>query len=441
MGVYRDSYLHLDKSNINVDRIKDDLTTYDRDFATGKLTPILYYFEKNDEILVPRYYLDNDDIEDRSEIGKNIKFTSKIKFRNDQQKEASDFIINKKSGLVQCPPGFGKTVITIHALSQIKKRTLIIVDQNNLREQWIERFIEHSSLTEEDFDSLTKLEKSNTSVTITTIQNLLAKYRKDKEELIKFMKASKYGVVIFDEVHALIGPKKFTMICGTLFAKKIFGLSATPFRDNDRRRIITYWLTDNYFLHSKYTLKPNIKVISFNSHIPEKTCRWVRFGGSFNLNRYYKSLFKHTQFMNMVADIINKLHMKDRHILLLVGRIKNKYLDDLKNILVNAYKINEEKISIYVGGIDKSEVSKPIVLSNYIMAYKGLDEPSLDTLILMTSTYSEIYIEQAIGRILRIHKDKKDPLVIDFCDNSWKELKDASKVRYSIYNTLNFELK
>lgn len=440
--MYRDSFLHINKLNCpNIEKIKNDLTVRERDFETGQMMTFTYYEETNNELLVPRFYFNQPDIIDKTMLGRDIKVKSKIKFRNENQKMASDFIINDKQGLIKCPPGFGKTVITIHAICQISKRTLVLVDQRNLVEQWKERFLEHTDINIDSIDHMKDLELTKSYITITTIQNLLAKFRKSKTDLINFMKQSEYGLVIFDEVHTLIGPEKFTNVCSILYANRLFGLSATPFRDGIRKKIIQYWLSNNYFDYDKYNIMPKIVTVKFNSNIPVKTQKWIYWSKNFNLGKYYKSLFKHTDFLRMICKIVVKLYNEDRHILLLVGRIKNKFLDDLKTILINEYHINENDISIYIGGVDKSEVKRKIVLSNYIMAYKGLDEPSLDTLVLMTSTYSDIYIEQSVGRILRIHENKKQPLVIDFCDLSYNELKDAYDTRLILYKKLNFIVK
>jgi superfamily II DNA or RNA helicase len=54
-----------------------------------------------------------------------------------------------------------------------------------------------------------------------------------------------------------------------------------------------------------------------------------------------------------------------------------------------------------------------IVLATFQMAKEGLDAPEVDTLFLVTPKSD---VEQSVGRILRYHEDKKEPIVVDMVD-------------------------
>jgi superfamily II DNA or RNA helicase len=68
------------------------------------------------------------------------------------------------------------------------------------------------------------------------------------------------------------------------------------------------------------------------------------------------------------------------------------------------------------------------------LADEGLDIPILDTLILAGGGKSSVKALQRVGRILRLHQDKNNPIVIDFNDNA-KFLLSHSRKRWSIYKT------
>ena len=51
------------------------------------------------------------------------------------------------------------------------------------------------------------------------------------------------------------------------------------------------------------------------------------------------------------------------------------------------------------------------------VADEGLDLPSLDTVVLTTPTKAMGRIQQRIGRVMRPHPQKQDPIVIDCVDD------------------------
>jgi superfamily II DNA or RNA helicase len=73
----------------------------------------------------------------------------------------------------------------------------------------------------------------------------------------------------------------------------------------------------------------------------------------------------------------------------------------------------------YVGGKTKEQLVESakarVIFATVQYACEGLDVPALDTLFLTTPMSD---VEQAVGRILRPFEGKKDPIVVDFRDDS-----------------------
>ena len=57
------------------------------------------------------------------------------------------------------------------------------------------------------------------------------------------------------------------------------------------------------------------------------------------------------------------------------------------------------------------------IVFNYASLSTGFDFPELDCIVFGRPTFSYSVYYQALGRVVRIHKDKKDALVVDCCDN------------------------
>jgi superfamily II DNA or RNA helicase len=71
------------------------------------------------------------------------------------------------------------------------------------------------------------------------------------------------------------------------------------------------------------------------------------------------------------------------------------------------------------------------------MCKEGFDLPSLNTLLLATSRPD---VDQIVGRILRVEKDKRkiDPLVIDIVDPAFRKQFQA---RLSLYKSRKYTIE
>lgn len=61
---------------------------------------------------------------------------------------------------------------------------------------------------------------------------------------------------------------------------------------------------------------------------------------------------------------------------------------------------------------------KTIMFASYSLAKEGLDIPRLERLFMVSPQKDYAIVTQAIGRIARTYKGKKDPICYDFVDNS-----------------------
>ena len=439
--MYIDSWLHIGKKELTLDQkkyLKNILSITEFDF-NSKRKKIELFKELGSELLIPRNTINRPEIIDNSDLGKDISLESKIKYRNEYQKEAVDFIINNNCGFIKCAPGFGKTVVAIKAICDIGKKALIFVDQIALAEQWIERFIQHSSCKECDIGILDKKLNLDYPIVITTVQSVLAKIRKDAENFEKIMKDAKFGMTFFDEVHCIIGPEAFTSACAYCFSRRLIGLSATPYKNLNREMIIKSWLSKKMYVHDVHEIKPTIKLVKFESKLKDNYKKYVYWGGRFDKRKYYKQIIKRTSYLDMVCSIIKQAYDKQRKLLILSG-LKNDFLKTMNKILIEKYNVSEEDISVFISGVGREALSKQIILSNFSMCYKGIDESSLDTLIFLSSIVSPTYLEQSIGRILRIHPTKKDPVVVDFLDYSHQSLVNEWNMRKEFYELNDFNI-
>ena len=131
----------------------------------------------------------------------------------DYQKDIWETMLKKGSVGIFIPPSTGKTVLGVWAATHIKPPTLVVVPNLTLKEQWEERFSNHTDL------------KLGEEVVVATYYDAIKNYSK-KDFTLK----------IYDEVHHL--PANHFIKLSWLKAKYTMGLSATPYREDNAGRDI-----------------------------------------------------------------------------------------------------------------------------------------------------------------------------------------------------------
>jgi type I site-specific restriction-modification system R (restriction) subunit len=80
---------------------------------------------------------------------------------------------------------------------------------------------------------------------------------------------------------------------------------------------------------------------------------------------------------------------------------------------------------------EKSYSASVIVATTQLIA-TGFNEPRLDTLIMATPIAGNTLL-QAIGRIRRLHENKKPPFVLDLVDSRYEGAVISAKARFAVY--------
>lgn len=159
-----------------------------------------------------------------------IKCNLKILPRDDEQIKAINAITSFDFGygILSSPPGSGKTYMASNIITRLKERTLVLVDQDLLLEQFMESILEFTDITKEEIGII----KSQTleydldkKVILATMQTLVKK----KDILEKL--STNIGFVIQDECQ-IASCETIREILKELRPKYILGLSGTPYRDD-----------------------------------------------------------------------------------------------------------------------------------------------------------------------------------------------------------------
>jgi len=439
-------HVEVPLSDINpghLDQIKNHLTLSVRDYMTGAWQKVEYFYvdETKKTIALPQFYpLDVDAVEYVATHGQHLSsgyaLNPDFSYKEGQEEDVNKCLTKDIITLMK-PPGSGKTIIGSCAILKRGVRSLILVDQHNLSEQWFDAL----KLVFKDTIKVSKnisLDGKNKDlgfdVYVATIQGVVAKIRKYGIASVKEWYA-KYdiGHVLLDECHVLIGPEKFSQFGHICNSKFILALSATP-KDNI---YFQYWLGTTVEGDKDYVVSPTIIEISFNARMKYKE-KYINWGNKFHKDRHANILFKDEDYLNLIRLIAYKSFIKKRQVLVICDF--NKFgVDAIYDHIIKL--IPSENVSKFIGGSNRHEASnKPVIVSNYKMLQKGADIPTLDTLIMASEIGDLTGLEQTVGRLLRYKESitKKELLVFDIQEislecNLWRKDK-----RFGFYHEKNF---
>ena len=395
-----------------------------------KTPRIIQCFEEDDRFLIlPRGCLEKIKaiceksnvklvLKDKRENGTevNYKFSGKL---NKKQENAMNELTSYETGILCATTGFGKTVIGANIISNLKTNTLVIVNRNNLLEQWKERLSFFLDINKKEIGQCgASKENLNGKLDVASYQSLI---RKDNlEEIVK-----NYGLVIVDECHH-VAAYTFEKVLKAIKSKYVYGLTATPTRKDGWHKIIYMQCGDIRVRVSNKELKQNkemehtviVKKTNYK-YIPIEEREKIQIAEI--LNDMCNNAFRNS----LIIEDINKCIVDGRIPIVLTERIEHL------NILKEQLEKLNVPVVIYKGNMGKKKTkeiqdiikeadqnNKPrIILATSSSIGEGFDDSRLDTLFLTMPISWKGRIIQYVGRLHREHENKQKVIVYDYLDN------------------------
>jgi superfamily II DNA or RNA helicase len=436
----KNTHLWISKSECtDLDRLKRSMTVRSR-YEDG---PIVHLFrETATAIGLPLYHPGVRDLKpqvviDKTSSGSSITFKMRTEPRPDQRAVINRFLQltaeNETGIILNMRTGGGKTWLGIKFIETIGLTTLVIVPREFIMEQWIERILEHTTLTRDD---------------IGIVQQGTCQYKAKKVSvgLIHSLCKDKYsddfrrwpGIVLLDEIHTA-GAKEFSNVLKIFPAKYRFGLTATLERKDGMTPVYTHLLGGSIIrVGEKHKHKPTIIKVRY-LYVPSLP-RWLSkvqdkvrrrgvivsaLAGDIRRNR--------TLFLFIRAGLL-----KGRRILVLSDR-----KDQLK-LLYHMIRDLTEKVDLFVQETKQSRRKEIIETSQVILATYQIFSMAVDlkydfsTLVLATPISDA---EQSVGRIMREGAGKLNPVVIDFEDATIKDCRNWSNARNKLWYTMDSTIR
>jgi len=298
------------------------------------------------------------------------------------------------------------TIMALKIISELKKKTLIIVHKEFLMNQWIERIEEFLPGARVGKIQAQVFDIENRDIVIGMVQTL---YDKD----FGAGTFDSFGLTIIDEVHR-IGSEQFSKTLFKTITPYMLGISATVDRKDKLTRVLYMFIGDKIYEEKRENDDAVcVRAIEYKSIDPQFNEVETDFRGNTKYSTMISKLCEFGPRSDFIVRVIRDLRDEDCD-----GQIM--VLCHNRNLLTYLFDAiryrNFATVGFYVGGMKQPDLqeteSKNIVLATYAMAAEALDIKTLSTLVMVTPKTD---ITQSVGRILRVKHE--NPIIVDIVDS------------------------
>ena len=377
-------------------------------------------------------------LDDRRSEGGEISFSMTYEPRLRQVGVLSRCLAEYNRGttgiLLVAPTGTGKTYMLLNLISVIGKTALIVVPRDYIIKQWIERILEHTSLSRDDIGIARqdKCEFEGKKIVIGMVHSLARD--KYSDEFKKWP-----GVLAIDEVH-VTGAYSFSRVVGMFPAEYRIGASATPTRQDGMDEVYRMALAQSTVTMTGGTdVSPHVVLREYvASSIPRKLSaihdRLSRRGVIIS------AIANDVRRNTLLAYFINRLYMTGRRVLVISDR--KSQLTTLHGMLTGRFSIDKKTVDFFVQETPdkkRKDILRDcsVILATYGMMAMAVDVPDLSGLVFGTP---QSQVTQPVGRVLRKCSGKKNPVVIDMVDLAYMEAVRWAEKRKRVYTEMDADI-
>ena len=376
------------------------------------------------------------EIQDERNAGHRITVSFSTELRAEQH-DAVEQLVSFDDGILCAPTAFGKTVVAACLIAKRGVNALVLVHRRQLMDQWRERLASFLSLSSNEVGQFGGGKNKRTGlIDVAVIQSL------HRRGVVQDFVAD-YGHVIVDECHHL-SAFTFESVLRQIKAKYVLGLTATPSRKDGHHPIIYMQCGPvRFFLSPK-------KAAKF-SHLQHKvTPRFTNFrwNGPENENpihEIYAALIADAPRNDMIVNDVRQALLDERSPLVLTSR--TEHLDSLAGrirglcqhvfVLKGGMGVKQRKqIAESISVVPPDDPRIILATGSYLG--EGFDDARLDTLFLTMPISWRGTLQQYVGRLHRLHENKKEVLVYDYADTFVPMLARMYKKRTAGYSALGY---
>lgn len=356
-----------------------------------------------------------------------------------EQQAALNVLLPERYGILAATTGFGKTIIAAKLIAERNTNTLILVHRQQLLEQWTERL---SSLLGLSPQSIGMIGGGHCKITgvidIAMLQSLSKKG-------VVCNEVTQYGQVIVDECHH-ISAFSFEQVLKHVKAHYVLGLTATPTRKDGHHPIIVMQCGP---IRYRVSSKSQIMASQLQHRVQVRKTSFALSDNNIpKMSELYGALVtneaRNTLILNDVLSTLNE------------GRIPLLLTERIQHLEWFANKLSPlvEHLFILRGGmkkLDRKNVLQAImdlpneatrlILATGSYIGEGFDDPKLDTLFITLPISWQGTLQQYVGRLHRVHDQKKDIMVYDYVDFNVPMLEKMYQKRLKKYCAMGYNVE
>ncbi len=299
----------------------------------------------------------------------------------------------KDSCSINAPPAWGKTFMACAIAAKFKQKTLIILHNTFLRDQWSKEIEKVFGFKPGVIGS--GRFKIDTPIVVGNIQTLHKRLPEIQAE---------FGLVILDEMHH-VSSRTISGIIDAMQARYKIGLSATLIRKDGEHVVFPdYFGPDVYVASQENSMTPRVLVIETD------------MGFDYNCPTFadkVTELTSNPKYISLLSLLLNKLPKLGKSTLLALPRVE--LIRQLGEIHGNFGTIHSG-----TNGLDRENINLDIasgeldgLIATQSIVSEGYSNNILSAVILGTPINNDPLLEQIIGRVTREHDGKAEAWVVD----------------------------
>ena len=333
-----------------------------------------------------------------------------------EQQMATSAMLAHDTGILAATTAFGKTVVAAWLIAQRGVNTLILVHRKQLMEQWTARLCEFLDITQREIGRLGGgRRKLRGRIDIAMIQSLVRNEEVDD-------RIADYGHVIMDECHHVPAPG-FAQVVNRAKARYVTGLSATVTRKDGQHPALFMQCgpvrhrVDAKQQAARRPFSHQALVHPTGFRMPGEPDRDPRI----EYRRICEHLARDDARNAAICADVGRSIREGRAPLVLTERI------DHLEVLAGGLRAIGASVVVLRGGMGSKQlkaalaraaehVPGQVLLATGRFIGEGFDNARLDTLFLTMPVSWRGTIAQYVGRLHRLHEDKRDVRVHDYAD-------------------------
>lgn len=360
----------------------------------------------------------------------------------DEQNVAAQVLLSHDTGVLAATTAFGKTIVAAAMIAERKVNTLVLVHRRQLTEQWAARLANFLDLPPAGIGQIGGGRRRPTGIIdIAMIQSLARKGEVD--DIV-----ANYGHLVVDECHHL-SAVSFEAVARRAKAKYVLGLSATVTRKDGHHPIIFMQCGP-----ARYRVDARAQAAArpFGHRVVRRTTNFTLPPALTEdprppIQQVYAALAADEARNDLIFDDVLKALEERRSPVVLTERKDHALIlsERLSRFARNAILLTggmgvrqRQAVMQRLAEIPPEEERVLIATGRYIG--EGFDDARLDTLFLAMPISWKGTLAQYVGRLHRLHPDKREVVVYDYIDEVVPVLARMSDKRIKGYKSLGYSV-